>query len=249
MARIVQFKEGDTLITEGDEDTAAYLIRNGWLQVSRKGADKPAAVLGPGEIVGELGLAGMVGKRIASVTALTDGSVEQIDRGTLIRLVNGPGSRLVPLLAALFSRLQTTLLEHAQEDEDAPVYAEIEGDNAAAKRALCNRAHQLTHLPWVCGAYRSPLSVTDLFRPRQQVDVQLADDGPLLREQVVQIEEAEDGDLQLRLLHHGDFCELDEERLGYGNIPDVAPLTPGTHELAFGPSDKPYRFKLRIPKK
>lgn len=248
MARIVEFKEGDTLITEGDEDTAAYLIRNGWLQVKRTGTDKPAAVLGPGEIVGELGLAGMTGKRTATVTALTDGSVEQIDRGTLIRLVNGPGSRLVPLLAALFSRLQTTLLETAETEADAPALAEIEGTNAAARRALCNRAHQLTHLPWICGAYRSPLSVTDLFRPRQHVDVQLADDGPLLREQVIQIEASETGGLQLRLLNHGDFCELDEERIGYGNVPDIMPLTPGTHELAFGPADKPYRFKLRVPK-
>ncbi|HKJ83996.1 MAG TPA: cyclic nucleotide-binding domain-containing protein [Mariprofundaceae bacterium] len=249
MARIVKFNEGDTLITEGDEDTAAYLIRNGWLRVTRNGTKKPAAVLGPGEIVGELGLAGTVGKRTATVTALTDGSVEQIDRGTLIRLVNGPGSRLVPLLAALFSRLQNTLLETGEQEEEAnaPVLAEIEGISDGARRALCNRIHHITRLPWVCGAYRTPLSVTDLFRPQQHVDVQLADDGPLMREQVIQIEAAEKGGLQLHLLHHGDYCELNEERLGYGNTPDVLPLNPGTHELAFGPVDKPYRFTIRVP--
>ena len=35
MARMLPFKEGDVLIAEGDQDTAAYLIHQGWLQVSR----------------------------------------------------------------------------------------------------------------------------------------------------------------------------------------------------------------------
>lgn len=97
MANMMAFKEGDTLIGQGDEDTVAYLIRSGWVEVRRKNRDGAIEVstLQAGEIVGELGLAGLSSQRTATVTALTDGEVEVIDRGSLIRLVNGPGSRLV----------------------------------------------------------------------------------------------------------------------------------------------------------
>lgn len=251
MARILTFKEGELLMGEGETDTAAYLIKSGWLQVSRRRGKEmePVATLGPGEIVGELGLAGTTDGRTASVTALTDGEAEIIDRGTLIRLVNGPGNRLVPLLAALFSRLQSLLRDQAQEsDKGARAWAEITGDSPDAKRALCNRSWKVTHLPWVFGAHRAPQSVTDLFREPTHVDVQLADSNLILREQHVQIEAGDDG-LQVRLLRHGDYCELDEERIGFGSAPQVASLTPGKHLLAFGNPKRPYRFILKIPGK
>lgn len=251
MARMLTFKQGELLMGEGDQDTAAYLIKSGWLQVGRnRGKDiEPVATLGPGEIVGELGLAGPVNGRTASVIALTDGEAEIIDRGTLIRLVNGPGNRLVPLLSALFSRLQSLLREREQaSDAKEKIWAEITGDSPDACRALCNRSWKVTHLPWVFGAHRGPQSVTDLFRERPAIDVQLADSNLMLREQHVQIEEADHG-LQLRLLRHGDFCELDEERIGFGSAPLVAPLPPGEHLLAFGNPNRPYRFILSIPGK
>jgi len=104
MAKMIDFKEGDKLINQGDEDNAAYLIQSGWVQVHQKrnNGTITSTTIGPGEIVGELGLAGLTPSRSASITALTDGQMEVIDRGALIRLVNGPGRHLTPLLAALF---------------------------------------------------------------------------------------------------------------------------------------------------
>ena len=63
MARMLPFKEGDVLIAEGEQDTAAYLIRKGWLLVhrARPGRAVSQIRLGPGDIVGELGLAGRIG--------------------------------------------------------------------------------------------------------------------------------------------------------------------------------------------
>lgn len=251
MARIRTFKAGELLMAEGDADTAAYLIKSGWLQVSRQRGKnmEQIATLGPGEIVGELGLAGTTDGRTASVVALTDGEAEIIDRGALIRLVNGPGNRLVPLLAALFSRLKTLLREQAREGSNgSKAWAEIIGDSPDAKRALCNRSWKVTHLPYVFGAHRAPQSVTDLFRDLPHADVQLPDSNLMLREQHVQIE-ADEGGLRLRLLRHGDYCALDEERIGFGSVPQAVPLTAGEHLLAFGNPKRPYRFLLRIPGK
>jgi len=251
MARILPFKEGDTLIAEGEEDTAAYLIQSGWVQVRRKkpGGAIDTFTLGPGEIIGELGLAGLVSSRTATVTALTDGDVEIIDRGSLIRLVNGPGSKLTPLLAALFSRLRLALAsenEEAELDDTMVMYARLEGLNHPARQALCNQPRMVTRLPWVFGAHMPPQSVTDLFRQQQQVDVMLTSSGNAIREQHLCIEAAESGGLQLRLMQFGDFCELNDERIGYGKTEAIVPLPRGKHTLAFGDQINPYRFSLQV---
>ncbi len=250
MARTLRFHEGDVLMQQGDVGEAAYLIREGWLQVCRDqhGKRPLTSRLGPGEIAGELALTGADNRRTATVRALTNGVAEIIDRGSLIRLVNGPGSRLMPLLGALFARLQTTLI-----DADAPAHkkstshAVLYGNNEKARRSLCNTSCCVTRLPWVFGAYVNPVSVTELFSNRPRPDVRLADEGRKLREKHLQIEACPEGGLQLRVMNHGDFCMLDEDRVGYGSTPDIVRLTPGRHDITFGSFDDPYIFTIRVP--
>jgi len=249
MARILQFRKGDVLMRQGDGGDAAYLIQEGWLEVSRKDKGrKPLTTrLGPGEIAGELALTGAANKRTATVRALTDGSAEIIDRGSLIRLVNGPGTRLMPLLGALFSRLQDTLVnEEKKAGAGKDCHATLRGVNDKAKRSLCNAPCCVSHLPWVFGAYINPVSVTELFSGRLLPDVRLPDEGRKLREQHLIIETSPDGGLQLRVVNHGDFCMLDEERIAHGSTPDVAPLSPGRHEISFGPLNNPYTYILEV---
>lgn len=251
MARIIDFTEGECIISQGEKDTAAYLIQSGWVQVSHKRANGSITTtsLGPGEIVGELGLAGLTPSRSATVTALTDGTMEVIDRGTLIRLVNGPGRNLTPLLAALFARLKHALLDDQLDDElddTVVIHARIEGLNDLSRQALCNRPRLITRLPWYIGAHRPPQSVTDLFRDHCQVDLPLAGSTRMLREQHLCIEAAGDGGLQLRLMQHGDYCEVNDERIGYGKAGCIRPLPPGKHILRFGEISDPYEFSLRV---
>jgi CRP-like cAMP-binding protein len=249
MARILQFHKGDVLMRQGDNGDAAYLIQEGWLEICRKSKGKKVLTtkLGPGEIAGELALTGAANKRTATVRALTDGSAEIIDRGSLIRLVNGPGTRLMPLLGALFSRLQDTLVNADIETTAKTIgHATLSGVNDKAKRTLCNTSCSVSHLPWVFGAYINPVSVTELFSGRAMPDVRLPDEGRKLREEHLIIETRPEGGLQLRVANHGDFCVLDEERIAYGSTPDVAPLSPGRHEISFGPLSDPYIYSLEV---
>ena len=250
MANVKTFKEGQTLIEHGDEDQVAYLILSGWVEVHyhRRGGSVDVSTLQPGEIVGELALAGLTSHRTATVKALTDVEVEVIDRGALIRLVNGPGSRLTPLLGALFSRLQTALVEEDPFDLDDTFvsYARLDGINTPAKIALCNKPRVVCRLPWVFGAFRQPQSVTDLFRESKRVDVKLAGCSQLVRDEHLVIEAADSGGLQLRLTHHGDYCELDEERVGYGKSEAIVPLSLGKHTLKFGDRTNPFEFSLQV---
>ncbi len=249
MAKIIDFKEGDTLISQGDDDHAAYLIQSGWVQVRQRQCSGKisSTTIGPGEIVGELGLAGLTPSRSATITALTGGQMEVIDRGALIRLVNGPGRKLTPLLAALFARLKHALIDEDifdELDDTVVIHAKIAGLNDLSRQALCNRPRLVSRLPWFFGAHRPPQSVTDLFRDHVQIDVKLAGSTRMLREQHLVIEAAENGGLQIRLMQHGDYCELDDERIGYGKIGTAVPLPPGHHILKFGEISDPYEFAI-----
>jgi len=248
MARTLEFHKNDILMGQGDEGEAAYLIQEGWLEVNRKepGKRRFTTRLGPGEIAGELALTGVGKKRTATVRALTDGCAEIIDRGALIRLVNGPGNRLMPLLSALFSRLQDSLSEPVPNKAQKTVYAKLSGGNDKANRALCHQSRDILHLPWVFGAYINPVSVTELFSALPPPDIKLSCEGRKIREHHLRIEAANDGGMQLHLLNHGDFCMLDEQRIGYGSTPDTAPLTPGKHVITFGLTADPYVFNIKV---
>lgn len=250
MANIMAFKQGDVLIGQGDEDAVAYLIQSGWVEVRRKKADGQTLTmkLQAGEVVGELGLAGLAPQRTATITALTDCEVEVIDRGALIRLVNGPANRLTPLLSALFSRLKSTLNEDNSEidkDENC-IYAKLTGLNPSAQQALCNQTQNISHLPWRFGAYHPPQTVTDLFAVTQPVDVKLAGCSRLLRPEHIIIEASPEGGLQLRLAQRGDYCLLNEKRIGYGQLDMVVPLEAGEHTISFGDQGSPFEFQLNV---
>ncbi len=251
MAHLMRFKEGETLIGQGEEDTAAYLIQSGWLEVHRILTDGSVQVktLQAGDVVGELGLAGLARQRTATVIALTDGEVEVIDRGTLIRLVNMPGGAITPLLAALFSRLQNMLIENdPPELEDTLIsYAKLEGRNALGKQTLCNQARIIGHLPWVMGAYRVPQTVTDLFKDPTKLDVRLTGCSLLIHEEHVIIEASEDGGLQLRVVNFGSHCHLNGERIvNDSNHSGIAPLPVGEYTLAFGDPGNHFEFSLDV---
>ena len=250
MAHIMEFKEGDVLMGQGDKDTAAYLIKSGWLEVHRvqQNGSVIISVLQAGEIVGELGLAGLSHQRTATVVALTDGEVEVIDRGTLIRLVNMPGGALTPLLAALFSRLQTALIEDDPDELDDTIipYAKLKGISANAQQVLCNQSRIIGSLPWIFGAYHPPQTVTELFKDPKRIDVKLTGCSLLVHEEHIIIEAAEKGGLQLRVNNYGDYCELDEQRIVYSKDDSTLPLSIGEHTLKFGDRNNPYEFYLRV---
>jgi len=251
MANIMAFKEGEKIIAQGDKDTAAYLIKSGWLEVQRQRMDgsQTTSILQAGEIVGELGLAGLSNERTATVVALTDGEVEVIDRGTLIRLVNKPGGGLAPLLSALFTRLQNILIDEEvdEDDETFIAFAKLEGLNHHAKQALCNRPKLIGRLPWVFGAYRPPLTVTELFEDPKHIDVRLTGCSLRVNEKHIVLDAAKEGGLTLQVVNYGDYCEIDDEEIVHNSNNDaIIKLTVGTHIIKFGDRSVPFEFSLNV---
>lgn len=251
MSKIITFSKGDTIIEQGAEDTTAYLIQSGWVLVNQQREDGSTfqVKIGPGEIIGELSLAGLVNQRSASATAVTDVTAEEIDRGALIRLVNGPASKLTPVLAALLTRLKSSMVDEKldeSQNSDDPAHAVIVGLNRISRQALCNQPCTISHLPWTFGSHVPPQSVTDLFRHQHEADVLLANASKRVREQHICIESDADNNLQLHLMQHGDYCEVDEKRVGYGATDTTVPLQQGYHTLCFGDPVDPYMFGIEV---
>jgi len=98
-----ELRAGTILTREGASGGIAYILASGRAEVERHG--RRLAVLGPGDVVGELSL--IDGQpRSATVRALTDLEVLQIDRRDLSRLLQStPGVRR-NLLAVLAARIR-----------------------------------------------------------------------------------------------------------------------------------------------
>jgi CRP-like cAMP-binding protein len=101
---------GATLFHEGDFGASMYLVVEGQLQVSKRlieGADKVLTTLGAGQYVGEMSL--LTGaKRSATVQALVDAEVIEIDQPTFENLLHDQPRAGVDLMRQMARRLEET---------------------------------------------------------------------------------------------------------------------------------------------
>ena len=250
MARVLVFSRGEEVVIpklEGFEP-AFCILREGWLEVrSGEGAEK-SYILGPGSVVAELGFFAARKRFRGVVRARTDASIEIVDRGLLTRWIGASGARLVPVLWALARRLEDALLEDegvSYEDDTVVAWASIAGGDEHTHAAMGGRPVLVDRLPFAVGAYRIPQSVSDLFRPAQFPDLMLAGEPRMVRPVHLVFELDESGKLFLRVLHFGDWCEVDGSNIGKRRTPGIA-LAPGVHEVRFGDPDSPFFFRIRV---
>jgi signal transduction histidine kinase len=100
-SRTVELGPGEVLMAEGAPPEAMYVVLDGELEISRNvgGSDVLLNVCGPGELVGELGIAH--GRpRSATVRARTPSRVQRIGAEALDRLLTHPQSARALLVAA-----------------------------------------------------------------------------------------------------------------------------------------------------
>ena len=101
---------GDVLFHEGEPGDCLYVIRTGKVKLGRRsndGRENLLAVLGPGELLGELSLFDP-GLRTATATALTDAVVLQMGHDELAKWLATTPSVAEHLLRTLARRLRRT---------------------------------------------------------------------------------------------------------------------------------------------
>src|SRR5688500_11956380 len=100
-SRTVELAPGEVLMAQGSPPEAMYVVLDGEFEISRNvgGSDVLLNVCGPGEMVGELGIAH--GRpRSATVRARTPSRVQRIGAEALDKLLNHPRSARALLVAA-----------------------------------------------------------------------------------------------------------------------------------------------------
>ena len=105
---VVRLGRGETLFTEGDRGDRLYIVTNGKVKLGRTAADgreNLLAILGPGEMFGELSLFDP-GPRSATVTAVTDAAFGSLSHDDLLRWLDGRPQVARGLLSQLASRLR-----------------------------------------------------------------------------------------------------------------------------------------------
>lgn len=102
--------KGDTVFIEGDQGDGLYVILDGKVKLghtSTDGRESLLAVLGPGEMFGELSFFDP-GSRASTATALTDATLASLNRSSLRPWLTGRPEVAIALLQALAARLRRT---------------------------------------------------------------------------------------------------------------------------------------------
>ena len=163
-----RLERGDILFREGDQGDTLYVIGEGKVKLGRTSADgreNLIAILGPGEMFGELSLFDP-GPRTMTATAVAETQLMGLGNDSLTMLLSGRPEVAKALLAALAARLRRTN-EHLAD----LVLTDVPGRVAKALLDLANRfgrpvedgimvAHDLTQeeLAQLVGASRETVN-------------------------------------------------------------------------------------------
>src|SRR4029079_4300122 len=147
-----RLRRGDVLFHEGDSGDKRYVVLDGKVKLGRTSSDgreNLLAILGPGQMFGELSLFDP-GPRSATVTAVTDATFASLSHEDLLRWLEGRPMVARGLLAQLAGRLRK-----ANDVVADLVFSDVPGRVAKALLDLADRfgrpatdgvlvAHELT---------------------------------------------------------------------------------------------------------
>jgi CRP/FNR family transcriptional regulator, cyclic AMP receptor protein len=131
-----KLRRGDVLFHEGDSGDRAYVVVDGKIKLGRTSSDgreNLLAILGPGQMFGELSLFDP-GPRSATVTAVTDATFLSLTHDDLLRWLDGRPAVARGLLAQLAGRLRK-----ANDVVADLVFSDVPGRVAKALLDLADR--------------------------------------------------------------------------------------------------------------
>ena len=107
MIRAEKYDKGDLILIEGQRGGEAFVVEHGRVQVFRAGPPElTLAVLGPGQIFGEMGLISEL-PRSASVRAVEDVEIGVIGRDEFLEHLRTTPDALLPFLRTLSERIRS----------------------------------------------------------------------------------------------------------------------------------------------
>ena len=131
-----KLRRGEVLFREGDEGDKLYIVTDGKVKLGRTSSDgreNLLAILGPGQMFGELSLFDP-GPRSATVTAVTDTTFSSLSHEDLLRWLEGRPAVARGLLTQLAGRLRK-----ANDVVADLVFSDVPGRVAKALLDLADR--------------------------------------------------------------------------------------------------------------
>ncbi|MFL6061669.1 MAG: Crp/Fnr family transcriptional regulator, partial [Marmoricola sp.] len=131
-----RLRRGEVLFHEGDSGDKLYLVTDGKVKLGRTSSDgreNLLAILGPGQMFGELSLFDP-GPRSATVTAVTETNLLTLSHDDLIRWLEGRPTVALGMLAQIASRLRK-----ANDVNADLVFSDVPGRVAKALLDLADR--------------------------------------------------------------------------------------------------------------
>ncbi|GAA1931619.1 Crp/Fnr family transcriptional regulator [Nocardioides marmoribigeumensis] len=132
----IRLRRGEVLFHEGDTGDKLYIVAEGKVKLGRTSSDgreNLLAILGPGQMFGELSLFDP-GPRSATVTAVTDVAFYSLSHDDLLRWLDGRPDVANGLLSQLASRLR-----RANDVVSDLVFSDVPGRVAKALLDLADR--------------------------------------------------------------------------------------------------------------
>ncbi|MGD0443546.1 MAG: Crp/Fnr family transcriptional regulator [Edaphobacter sp.] len=115
--RIVKFKAKRALFSQGDPADSVFYLQKGRAKltvVSRNGKEATIALLNAGDFIGEESIAGSVGARLATATAIVTCTALKIERAEMLRVLHEEhafSDLFVTFLLARSMRIQADLVD------------------------------------------------------------------------------------------------------------------------------------------
>lgn len=134
-------RRGESLFREGDRGDRLYIVKEGKVKLSHMsddGRENLIAVLGPGEIIGELSLFDL-GRRSSTVTAVAPTKLVSLDHEDMMRFIDEN-----PALAKSMLRELAQRLRHTNEQMADLVFSDVPGRVAKALLDLAARFGEKT---------------------------------------------------------------------------------------------------------
>lgn len=165
MRTLKNYQPGDTVIEEGTKGTSAFVVLSGAVEVIKRSGKQEVSVatLGERQVFGEMGL--IEDKpRSATVRAITELKVQEINRDDFNELLKTKPSVLIPIMKSLFERLRQASDRLAEMGADSVTGRQGErafevimsGQTSEARKALDDRRLLITKFPFLIGrAYES----------------------------------------------------------------------------------------------
>lgn len=236
------------LFNEGDFADHAFILKQGAIDILKHGSNgeiRLATIQNAGEVVGEMALFEIGGKRSATARAVTDTVVDVLSRQEFEALMGQCPPRIMPVIQTVLERLRQSN-KRISETEQASVLLDSEIERITVTAASAALAFEpmtalVARLPFRIGAFGP--EGPNLKNRQNHLNISLSSTPMPISRQHCQIEIMDNG-VYLVDLGSRTTTVVNGKHIGRAKGHYKWPLQKGENEVVLGGAESPYVLKM-----